>query len=57
MPSDLPSARCTLLPIIVGIFFHSLEFTWFENVTSIQVSCNLVMIFIKETGKNSMHIF
>ncbi len=37
---------------------HSqLEFTLFENVTSVNVSCNRVMIFIKVTGKTSMYIF
>ncbi len=30
---------------------HSqLEFTLLENVTAVQVSCNLVMLFIKVTG-------
>ena len=33
---------------------HShLEFTLFENVTSVQVSCNRVMLLIKVKGKNN----
>ncbi len=35
---------------------HShLEFTLFENVTSVNVWCNQVLIFIKVTGKNNMY--
>ncbi len=34
---------------------HShLEFTLFENVTSVQVSCNRVMLLVKVKGKNNM---
>ena len=37
---------------------HShLEFTLFENVTSVNVWCNQVLIFIKVTGKNNMYFF
>ncbi len=33
---------------------HSqLDFTLFENVTSVQVSCNLVMLLVKVKGKNN----
>ncbi len=34
---------------------HSqLDFTLFENVTSVQVSCNRVMLLVKVKGKNNM---
>ncbi len=31
-----------------------LEFTLYENVTSVQVRCNRVMLLIKVKGKNNM---
>ncbi len=43
---------------LISIHFlhvHSqLEFTLFENVTSVQVWCNRVMLLVKVKGKNNM---
>ncbi len=52
--SDNNMMVSTRLISIDSSHVHSqLEFKLFENVTSVNVSCNIAMIFIKVTGKIS----
>ncbi len=45
----------TRLISINSSHIHSiLEFTLFENVTSVQVSCNRIMLLVNVKGKNNM---
>ncbi len=47
----------TRLISINSLHVHSqLEFTLFENVTSVNVSCNRVMLHVKNRGKSALFI-
>ncbi len=52
--SDNYKIVSTRLISIDSSHVHSqLEFTLFENVTSVQVSCNQIMLLVKVKGKNN----
>ncbi len=45
-----------LISINSSHVYSQLEFTFFENVTSVNVSCNQVMLHIKNRGKSALLI-
>ncbi len=46
-----------LIAINSSHVYSQLEFTFFENVTSVNISCNEVMLHIKNRGKSALLIF
>ncbi len=46
-----------LISINSSHVYSQLEFTFFENVTSVNISCNKVMLHIKNRGKSALLIF
>ncbi len=56
LSNDNMMVSTRLLSINSSHVYSQLEFTLFENVTSVNVSCNQVMLHIKNRGKSALLI-